>query len=443
MNRFNLYLKKALLFILLALATLVKAQQWVELQTGVTENLYDVCCVDDNTVFVCGQNGVILKTEDGGNTWQEKYRNEGNNLYDLCFVDDAIGFAYGDFFVKTTDGGENWVLIDTKYQEGEKLSIKKDDDVYYNSARVFAVDADTLYFVSFFGWLSKSIDGGETASFVLQDYTYYIPKPENSWRLYFEDNVGFVVYISEKVTIYKSIDYGKSWNMVLEIEDTPFLYSTMVHFINKDTIKLFSEPVPEYYLQWDNVIMTNDGFVTTSLEKSYIDYWLTTYFRDFKFSSPENGCFLARNGLYDGSCFAAITNDGGTHWRYCSDGFINEYDANGVDGIDTAYFVAADHGRVYRMKKGIEDVTVLSEKSITIYPNPTNSTIIIQGERIATVELYSGLGICIDKKEIEVDNESCNFDVRGLAVGIYYLRIKDKKGSLIVKRFIKRSGLQN
>ena len=73
MRKNNNLKQKALLLLLLVAAGAVKAQQWKELHTGVTEDLYNVCCIDTNTVFVCGQNGVILKTINGGKSWEKQY----------------------------------------------------------------------------------------------------------------------------------------------------------------------------------------------------------------------------------------------------------------------------------------------------------------------------------------------------------------------------------
>ena len=108
-----------ILVALLALAVgTMKAQQWKELHTGVTEDLYDVCCIDTNTVFVCGQNGVILKTTDGGESWEEKYRQPGFQMTKICFVNPQVGYVFCDSnistyshtwsLLKTEDGGETW-----------------------------------------------------------------------------------------------------------------------------------------------------------------------------------------------------------------------------------------------------------------------------------------------------------------------------------------------
>lgn len=428
--------RKVLLLLLLTVAGLSKAQQWKKLSTGVTEDLFDVCCIDTNRVFVCGQNGVILKTEDGGSSWQEKFRKEGYNLYDLCFVNDAIGFAYGDLFVKTTDGGNSWVQIDTQYPDGKKFLFEKDDDAFYNLARMHAIDADTLYFVTYLGWLSKSTDGGATASYVLQDYTYYLPEAENSWRLFFEDNVGYVVYLSEEVVVYKTNDYGNSWERAFEMVDGPFQNQTLVHFLNKDEVKLYCEPVTEFYLYWDNVICTNDGFISTTMEKSYTDFWVPTYFRDSKFTSPENGCYIAKTGMYgEGYCYAAITNDGGIHWKYCVEGLDDVLNVNGVDGIDDVYYLAAEKGYVYRTGQGTAQINESSEFNTSIYPNPANYLIEICGENISVVELYSAFGTCFQKKQGITDKTF--IDIHDFVSGIYYVRIIDKQGKSVTKKLIK------
>lgn len=428
---------KVLLLLLLSVAGLAEAQQWKELHTGVTEDLFDVCCIDTNIVFVCGQNGVILKTEDGGNCWQEKYRKEGYSLYDLCFVDDKTGFAYGDFLVKTTDGGNSWVQIDTQYSGGEKPLFAKNDDVFYNLARIHAIDADTLYFVSYLGWLSKSTNGGLTASYVLQDYTCYLPEAENSWRLFFEDNIGYVVYLSEEVVVYKTNDYGNSWERVLEMNDGNFQNQVLIHFLNKDEVKLFGEPVTEYYLHWDNVICTNDGFASTTTEKSYTDFWVPAFFRDSKFTSSENGCYIAKTGLYgDGYCYAAITNDGGMHWKYQVGGLNDEFNVNGVDGIDSVYYLVAEKGHVYRTEQGTAQINESSEFKVSVYPNPASFLVEICGDNMSVVELYSTSGNCFLKKQ-GINTDKTLIDIQDFVSGSYYVKITDKQGKSVTKKLIK------
>ncbi len=69
--------------------------------------------------YVVGRTGTILKTENGGKSW-EKLRN-GNTLFkeeihlsDVAFVNPQIGYVVGDkgFFCKTIDGGKQWIKIE-------------------------------------------------------------------------------------------------------------------------------------------------------------------------------------------------------------------------------------------------------------------------------------------------------------------------------------------
>ena len=138
-----------LLFAFIGISSL--QAQWHEFHTGVTEDLFDVFCIDANTAFVCGQNGVILKTEDGGETWVEKNRTEGLWLHDIRFLDN-IGYTNADgFFLKTTDGGETWQPLSSKI-DSHLPEAKSDYDELIPSYDLFLVDTDTLY--AYYGCLN-------------------------------------------------------------------------------------------------------------------------------------------------------------------------------------------------------------------------------------------------------------------------------------------------
>jgi photosystem II stability/assembly factor-like uncharacterized protein len=74
---------------------------------------------DPQTVWVCGYNGSIFKTTDGGIHWQ-RLRN-GNDLLlprykllDMLFLDDDHGYAVGEngLVIYTDDGGRHWMEYD-------------------------------------------------------------------------------------------------------------------------------------------------------------------------------------------------------------------------------------------------------------------------------------------------------------------------------------------
>lgn len=63
------------------------------------------------TLWVCGVDETISSSTDGGTTWQTRHRNsEGEVLFDLAFVNDKVGHAAGTggVLLSTEDGGQTW-----------------------------------------------------------------------------------------------------------------------------------------------------------------------------------------------------------------------------------------------------------------------------------------------------------------------------------------------
>jgi len=63
------------------------------------------------TIWVCGVDEMILGSKDGGATWEIKHQNrDGEVLLDISFVSDKVGHAAGTggLMLATDDGGETW-----------------------------------------------------------------------------------------------------------------------------------------------------------------------------------------------------------------------------------------------------------------------------------------------------------------------------------------------
>jgi hypothetical protein len=63
------------------------------------------------TLWACGADEMIAKSDDGGKTWQVKHQKpDGELLLKIIFAGKMLGFASGTngAFLRTTDGGETW-----------------------------------------------------------------------------------------------------------------------------------------------------------------------------------------------------------------------------------------------------------------------------------------------------------------------------------------------
>ncbi|HOQ50033.1 MAG TPA: YCF48-related protein, partial [Candidatus Kapabacteria bacterium] len=63
--------------------------------------------------FATGKAGVMIKTVDGGNTWDFVNSGTDQELKSIFFYGQSIGYAVGSSgtIVKTTDGGNNWTAL--------------------------------------------------------------------------------------------------------------------------------------------------------------------------------------------------------------------------------------------------------------------------------------------------------------------------------------------
>jgi photosystem II stability/assembly factor-like uncharacterized protein len=85
---------------------------WTDINTNVTDNLNGIYFINNNTGFIVGANGVVLKTVDGGLSWSASYPTT-HNLHAVTFVNTTEGWAVGEngTILHTTNAGTNWTVF--------------------------------------------------------------------------------------------------------------------------------------------------------------------------------------------------------------------------------------------------------------------------------------------------------------------------------------------
>ena len=100
----------------LAAASGTPRLEWQPQQSGVTARLRGVSAVSDRTAWASGASGTILRTMDGGATWQRRSMAGGERLdfRDIDAISEVVAYALSigpgeaSRIYKTTDGGERW-----------------------------------------------------------------------------------------------------------------------------------------------------------------------------------------------------------------------------------------------------------------------------------------------------------------------------------------------
>jgi photosystem II stability/assembly factor-like uncharacterized protein len=89
----------------------IQADNWKVMNTGVTETLRGVDFPGNGDIgYICGTNGTILKTMDGGQSFFSLSSGTTEHLYKVKFVTPDLGYVIGDnrTLIKTLDGGFTW-----------------------------------------------------------------------------------------------------------------------------------------------------------------------------------------------------------------------------------------------------------------------------------------------------------------------------------------------
>jgi photosystem II stability/assembly factor-like uncharacterized protein len=126
---------------------------WSQAQVPTIATLTAVHFHDRNLGWAVGHDEVILRSRDGGATWQLLYQDPDQErpFLDVWFADADHGFAIGAYglFAETRDGGESW----------EERTIS---DLDYHLHHLSRSDTGKLYVAAEAGTIYRSDDGGET-----------------------------------------------------------------------------------------------------------------------------------------------------------------------------------------------------------------------------------------------------------------------------------------
>jgi len=185
-------------------------------------DLKSVFFIDSNTGWAVGQNdnndGIVLKTTNGGTNWIHQAVIDSNSLWDVYFVDSNMGWIvggkriyindFGDQILKTTDGGQNWRIQESGI-----------DALLYE---VHFVNADMGWAVGMRGTIINTIDGGATWS--IQEsggpdvYSVDFIDFNNGWT------------VNRSGAILKTADGGGSWTYKYPDLPRSDQYFKSVHF---------------------------------------------------------------------------------------------------------------------------------------------------------------------------------------------------------------------
>jgi len=188
-----------------------RGESWVQAPSPVNVLLTAIHRHDSMLGFVTGHDGVILRTQDGGQSWElVNYQPENEApLLDIWFKNALEGFAVGayGFFLHTQNGGETW--------EAKSLD---DQDLHLNS--IVALGTDQILIGGESGMAYRSDDGGSNWSAVSTGYS-------GSWFGALAQPPDTLYLSGLQGSMSRSFDSGANWER-LDTQTTSILASMAI-----------------------------------------------------------------------------------------------------------------------------------------------------------------------------------------------------------------------
>jgi|GEM_PF-6246554 len=266
---------------------------WNTQFSGITSNLRSIYFADANSGWICGDNGIILNTTNGGINWIQQNSGVGVQLYDINFANSSTGWTVGTSatILKTTNGGINW------------FSMSPPPGVtWFNS--VFFTDTLTGFITGVYAqymYILRTSNGGLnwTQVYNLTNTLEKICFPNNHSSL-FGYICGSFYDGTSHGALTKTTNGGLNWNTIINGTGSSYLYGT--NFIDSLT-------------GW---IVGNSGIIlfTSNGGNSFITQNSTTGagLKSTYFLNANSGWAVGLSGSI------VSTTNGGTNWFINSSG---------------------------------------------------------------------------------------------------------------------------
>uniref|UniRef100_A0A7V3VU03 T9SS type A sorting domain-containing protein n=1 Tax=candidate division WOR-3 bacterium TaxID=2052148 RepID=A0A7V3VU03_UNCW3 len=446
-----LKIKKILLWFWLIPAIIFAG--WSIQPSGTNSNLEDVDFVDVNHGWVVGgardlnpNDAVILKTEDGGNTWNNvtpTYLNLGIDLFKrvsspdslICYAtaQDTVGSGSHFYILKTTDGGNTWTVL---------------------PAPTYTLPTSIYFINSDMGWTAGELDyspmvlhtsdGGN--SWTVQGWYNYNGGPT---RIFFcNSQQGFVAGGTEdspttRGYIMTTTDGGNSWfESYIWEAIIPYTWPLMtgVHFIDNlngwACGNLYGATGPHYE---ERIVSTTDGGLNWDEVQIITDTTVGRLY-DIHMVNSQTGWIVCGGDILH-------TTNGWVSWHFDTSNVTTTLKA--VDFVDINNGWAAGYGGIILKYTGNESVAENldahfikgQEIELTVMPATNNSLpCIISSPNSGTINfsLYNILAQKISSAGMEVHSGTQKYILQlpqDLPPGVYFLCAKTNNQS-VTKKFV-------
>jgi photosystem II stability/assembly factor-like uncharacterized protein len=314
------------------------------LKSLVTAALNDIYFLPDGIHgWIVGDNGIILRTLNGGNNWTfQKLEHEISHAENMVLIGSKIIRTYSDlnkvYFIdtlngwvtiqdggilKTIDGGITWLSQDCKYCNGELFFVNEKEG-YAKGSSPFSA-----------GMILSTLDGGTSWKTIHNTpivSNFYI-RDSNDW-----------IWLKGGITggLFNSTDKGLTWGKKSDMfQFTKKYLNRDIFFIDKNIgwILLQNEFMISDIFSKELLYTENNGITWAPYNISFEDVINSIYFID-----KNKGYVVGNNGNI------VRTNDGGKTWEKLRSGTLEHL--NDVQFIQNKGWIIGSNGGILTTNDG-------------------------------------------------------------------------------------------
>ena len=351
-----------------------RGKTWINLTCGTS--IHSITFVNSKTGFVGGPQSTILKTEDGGVTWQQRRQVNfiPSGVEAIQFLNKDTGYACMEYdsLLTTYDGGNTWQSSNT-YETMGTMDFVSSTDGYvggedgalyatHDGGKTFTwagfdglrdgntiyslcfLSKDTGFAVGLLGRIMKTTNAGK--SWVAYSPTY-LPITAVSFGA---DSTG---YATNWNNIYKTKDKGKTWNVLGLTTGTQYPSRSrfeQAYFISADTGFVTSSYPAQVHSTFDGGTTWDTNYPTPAAYDQV---------NDMQFLNARTGFMAVTTGSAGFQGSIVKTKDGGITWKtvweaqYMGEGFRHIFYVS----EDTGY--AISYNQLFKTTDGSQTWTLV------------------------------------------------------------------------------------
>jgi photosystem II stability/assembly factor-like uncharacterized protein len=353
-------MKKVLFIASIVCCIVVQAQQWSTLNSGTTKKLNDVFFTSADTGYIVGNDSILLRTTDRGNTWTQAAPIPNafpGNIAAVWMFDNGAGFATGEYQAavpQTSNSGTSWFVIN-----GASNPCFPDGLMFINQADGY------LYGQGCFGgayvsyWNGAAWGTDRMLSFEYLNNTTYV----HVTGMAHNPISSRTIAVCNGGRIFSSVNNFQTWDTIPHSDSTDF---SAVDYAGGNTFYAAATDI-----NFNNVLISTDNGQTFTTDQTFPFSFYYPGFRDIDMLSNGFGVIGGYSQTTGGGILQVRNTTGWSQQIEATDQIINA-----VFVVDsTLAFAAGDSGSIYRYDylTSLNPTPTVAEQ-LQLYPSMINST---------------------------------------------------------------------